>query len=54
MRWIDKLSDNIRKGVREWLYKDAAGYSLQIRELMDFESSAIRNRVWYRGDSNEL
>ncbi len=54
MRWIDKLSDNIRKGVREWLYKDAAGYSLQIRELMDFESSAIRNRIWYRGDSNEL
>lgn len=54
MRWIDKLSDNIRKGVRDWLNRDSGSYSVNIRELMDFEASAIRNIVWYRGDSNEI
>ena len=55
MRWLEKMGDNIRRGVKSWLQIDsAAPYSIQIKEMMDFETNAIRNRIWYRGDSNEL
>lgn len=55
MRWLNKMSDNIRRGVKSWLKIDSASpYNIQIREMMDFETNAIRNRIWYRGDSNEL
>lgn len=55
MRWTKKLSDNIKKGIRSWLQvQPAQPYAIQIQEVMDFELSAIRNRIWYRGDSNEL
>lgn len=55
MRWLEKMGDNIRRGVKSWLQIDsAAPYSIQIREMMDFETNAIRNRIWYRGDGNEL
>lgn len=29
-------------------------YNFQINEMMDFEGHSIRNRIWYRGDGNEL
>lgn len=55
MRWIDKLSNNIKKGIRSWLnIQPASPYQIQIQETMDFELNAIRNRIWYRGDGNEL
>lgn len=55
MRWTQKLSDNIKRGVRSWLQIQPSGpYNIQIQEVMDFELSAIRNRIWYRGDGNEL
>ena len=55
MRWLEKMSDNIRRGVRSWLQIQPANpYDIQIREMMDFETNAIRNRIWYRGDGNEL
>lgn len=55
MRWTQKLSDNIKRGLRSWLQIQPAGpYAIQINEVMDFELNAIRNRIWYRGDSNEL
>ena len=55
MRWLEKMSDNIRRGVRSWLQIQPANpYNIQIREMMDFETNAIRNRIWYRGDGNEL
>lgn len=55
MRWTQKLSNNIKKGIRSWLQvQPAQPYAIQIQEIMDFELSAIRNRIWYRGDSNEL
>ena len=55
MRWLEKMGDNIRRGVKSWLQIDsAAPYSIQIKEMMDFETNAIRNRIWYRGDGNEL
>lgn len=55
MRWTEKLSENIKRGIRSWLnVVPASPYSIQINEIMDFEANAIRNRIWYRGDSNEL
>lgn len=55
MRWTKKLSDRIKKGLRSWLNViPASPTSVQIHEIMDFELSAIRNRIWYRGDGNEL
>lgn len=55
MRWLDKMNDNIRKGIRSWLQITPSNpYSIQINEVMDFELTAIRNRIWYRGDGNEL
>lgn len=55
MRWISTLSENIKRGIRSWLNVQPAGpVTIQIQEIMDFELSAIRNRIWYRGDGNEL
>ena len=55
MRWWKKMNENIRRGVRSWLQIQPANpYNIQIREMADFETNAIRNRIWYRGDSNEL
>lgn len=55
MRWFNKMSDNIKKGIRSWLQVTPSNpYSIQINEVMDFELAAIRNRIWYRGDGNEL
>lgn len=52
---IHDLSENIKRGLRSWLnVLPASPYSFQINEIMDFEAHAIRNRIWYRGDSNEL
>lgn len=52
---IKTMSENIKKGIRNWLQiQPGSSYGIQINEIMDFELSAIRNRIWYRGDSNEL
>lgn len=49
------MSDNIKKGIRNWLQvQPASAYAVNIQEVADFELSAIRNRIWYRGDGNEL
>lgn len=55
MRWLSALNENIKRGIRSWLnVLPANPYSIQINEILDFEANAIRNRIWYRGDSNEL
>lgn len=55
MRWAQKLSENIKRGIINWLnIVPANPYSIQINEVMDFEMNAIKNRIWYRGDGNEL
>jgi len=55
VKWMEKLNENIKKTVRSWLNVTPANpYNFQINEMLDFEGHAIRNRIWYRGDSNEL
>lgn len=55
MKWMEKLNENIKKTVRSWLNIQSANpFNFQINEMMDFEAHAILNRIWYRGDGNEL
>ena len=55
MGLIKTMGETIKRGIRSWLNITPANpYSIQINEVMDFELSAIRNRIWYRGDSSEL
>lgn len=55
MRWLSTLNENIKRGIRSWLNViPASPYNIQINEILDFETNAIRNRIWFRGDSNEL
>mgnify|MGYP000299659169 CR=1 FL=1 len=55
MRWLTTLNENIKRGVRSWLnVQPASPCGIQIQETADFELNAIRNRIWYRGDGNEL
>lgn len=48
------MGDNIKRGIINWLHIQPSASSIQITEVMDFAQSAIRNRVWYRGEGNEL
>lgn len=52
---LKKMNEGIKKGIRSWLNIIPSNpYAIQINEVVDFELNAIRNRIWYRGDSNEL
>lgn len=50
----ERLMDRIKHGLRDWLQVETTPYMIKIRETTDFELSAIKNQIWYRGDSNEL
>nr|WP_253288391.1 capsid protein [Blautia sp. MSJ-19] len=52
---MERLNENMKKTVRSWLNVQPANpFNFQINEMMDFEGYAILNRIWYRGDGNEL
>ena len=55
MRWLDNMAEKIKSGIRSWLrIEPAQRNTFQITETLDYESNAIKNRIWYRGDSEEL
>lgn len=55
MGLFQKMNEQIKRGIRSWLnIVPSNPYSIQIQEVLDFETNAIRNRIWYRGDGNEL
>ena len=55
MRWIRNLNNNIKRGIRSWLnVQEARPTNILINEPLDYEVNAIKNRIWYRGDSEEL
>ena len=55
MRWLNNMNETIKRGIRSWLnVVPASENCIQINEVLDFETNAIRNRIWYRGDGNEL
>ena len=52
---IKKMSEGMKRGIRGWLnIQDANPAMIMINETLDYEANAIKNRIWYRGDSNEL
>lgn len=55
MRWLDNMAEKIKAGIKSWLRIEPAQRNVfQITETLDYESNAIKNRIWYRGDSEEL
>lgn len=47
--------ENVKSGVRSWLnIQPANGLQINITETFDFYGNAIKNKIWYRGDSGEL
>lgn len=51
MRIIEKM----KQSIRSWLnVREADPAYFDIQETFDYEGNAIKNRIWYRGDSNEL
>lgn len=49
------MSENVKRGIRSWLnVQEASPANILINETLDYEANAIKNRIWYRGDSEEL
>ena len=49
------IMDAIGNRMRSFLLiEPAAGQMINIQESLDYEANAIKNRIWYRGESNEL
>lgn len=50
-----KVTDKLKKTIRSWLnIEETSPMMIRINEAVDYEINAIRNRIWYRGDSNEI
>ena len=55
MRLIETMSEQIRERIRTWLrIQPATGGIVNIHEALDFNGNAIKNGMWYRGESEEL
>lgn len=55
MRWWSNIMEKAKNGIRSWLSVQPANPAkINITETLDYEGNAIKNRIWYRGDSNEL
>lgn len=55
MRLIHNMAEKIRHGIRSFLrIEPAQSNVIQIRETMDFHTTIIKNKIWHRGDADEL
>lgn len=55
MRWWSNIMEKAKNGIRSWLSVQPANPTkINITETLDYAGNAIKNRIWYRGDSNEL
>ena len=55
MSIFNTMADKIRDGIRTWLRVQPAQRGIiNIQEIFDFEGNAIKNKIWYRGVSEEL
>lgn len=47
--------DKLRDALKDWLeIRPAAGQKIAINEPMSFNTEVIRNKIWYRGNANEI
>ena len=55
MKVVDKMADSIRRGIRSFLQIEPAQQNtIMITESLDFNANAAKNRIWYRGNADEL
>ncbi len=55
MGLIDNMAEQVRRKMRSFLRIEPAQTNVfQVSENLDFYGNAAKNRVWYRGDANEL
>ena len=55
MRWWNNIMENAKNKVRSWLnIQEADSTQITIKQTLDFRGNAIKNRIWYIGDSAEL
>ena len=49
------IMDRMRKRMQSWLQiNPPMAMLINLQEVLDFQGNAIKNRIWYRGDPNEL
>lgn len=49
------IMDYMRKRMQSWLQiNPPMAMTINLQEVLDFQGNAIKNRIWYRGDPNEL
>lgn len=49
------MAEKIRTGIQTWLrIQPAQISSINLQEVLTYEGNAIKNRIWYRGDGEEL
>lgn len=52
---MGRIIDRMKEGIRSWLnVREADPKQIDIKESFDFVGNAIKNKIWYHGDSNEL
>ena len=55
MKVMDRMAESIRRGMRSFLQIEPAQRNvIQITENLDFNANAAKNRIWYRGNADEL
>lgn len=55
MKVINRMTETIRNGMRSFLRIEPAQQNVfQITEALDFNGNAAKNRIWYRGNADEL
>lgn len=55
MNIFTSMAEKVRTGIRTWLrIQPAMNGTFTLQETLDYEGNAIKNRIWYRGDSEEL
>lgn len=55
MRWIESMKESVRNGIRSFLrIEPPQNNVINIKEQMDYYGNAAVNRIWERGDADEL
>lgn len=50
-----RLMERVKDMLRSWLkIRQAPGVNVTIREAVSWETNCVRNRIWYRGDADEI
>ena len=50
-----RIIERMKQAIRSWLQIQPANpQRFNITETLDYESNAIKNRIWYRGEADEL